>query len=254
MPTDLQHIEKHYRVLCETIGNRLCGHPGEQQAADYISSVWAQNGLEDVHQEPFRFPNWRHKKIGLWVGRSKPTRRTPCGPMVYSPSTPSGGVQGPLVYLQGGHKHDFNQKLKGKIGLVIGSLSLQEEALKRRLITSGLRGLLVVDNRFAHDLTYSAGAAPQWIGNYTLPTVSVPFTVASDLVKKLPLTARICVTAQFTMDLSQNVVGEIAGSTFKEEVIAVTAHHDCVHDVVGADDNGAWMGCFRLLFRGGQIS
>ena len=38
---------------------------------------------------------------------------------------------------------------------------------------------------------------------------------------------------------SQNVVGEIPGSRWPNDVIVVTAHHDCVHDVVGADDNGS---------------
>ena len=195
---DSKHIERHYHVLCRQIGKRLCGSDGERRAADYIASTWDTFRLQDVRLECFRFPDCQIRKTSLWVGGKNPSRRLACGPMVYSPPTRPAGVRGPLIFLQGGHPFDFDGNLKGKIGLLTGSLSLQEPTLKRCIVESGLRGLIVVDNRLVHGLTYPAGAAPQWVGEYTVPTVTLPLTAALELVRNLPLHAKINVDSQFS--------------------------------------------------------
>ncbi len=47
------------------------------------------------------------------------------------------------------------------------------------------------------------------------------------------------VNARYSMDQSQNVIGEITGRTRPEEIIYVSGHHDSVHDCVGVNDNAS---------------
>ena len=231
----------HWDVLCSSIGVRLAGSAEEQAAADYIESQFIRFHLKDVQQQRFVFPNWWVKKLRLRVGRKQPTRAVPCGPWPYSPSTSDKGVSGDLVYLQAGSKLDFKgKKLKGKIGLTIGTLaSLMDKKFKARLARSGLLGLLMVDTRIPYNDVCPGGCAPQWAAGLTVPMAAVPFRTAIELVNSLPLKAHLLATGRYNMDQSQNVIGQITGSRWPEQVIVVSAHHDSVWHSAGANDNAA---------------
>lgn len=235
-----RRIRRHLSVLCDDIGERLAGGKGEQQAADYIEREFARLGLDSARQERFAFPNWRVRKIKLKVGPKRPTRTVPSGPYYYSPSTPPAGVKGKLIYLQSGLDLDFKQQnLKGKIGLIIGTESIQDEAFKRRINGSELAGLLTVDSRIVYNDVYPIGAAPQWMADLKVPMISVPYRTAIELVKALPLQAHLAVSGRCSIDQSQNVIGEITGRRWPDEIIYISGHHDSVWDCVGANDNAS---------------
>ena len=236
-------IRRHWNVLCEEIGERYSGTEGEQRAADYIERQFRQLGLENVHQHRFEFPNWDFSRCAVRAGRGGRLKRVATGrPFCYSVSTPPKGVRGRLVYLQTGTDLDFRQQTRGRIGLLIGSLSLGDPQLKRRLIRAGLRGLLVVDARLPVAWITTAGCAAQWIDGYHIPTASISYFDAHDLVRSSadgPVTIHLTIKARTFPAMSQNVVGEVIGSDRADEIIAVSGHHDCVWGNVGADDNGS---------------
>ena len=88
---------------------------------------------------------------------------TTARPSAYSRSTPAEGIRGRVVYLECGSEMNVAQDLRGKIGLLIGTLAMGDPAVKARLIQSKLAALIFVDARAPHDWTISTGFAPQWM-------------------------------------------------------------------------------------------
>ena len=116
------------------------------------------------------------------------------------------------------------------------------EEVKRRVLKAGMKALLRVDSRIPFDWPTSIGAAPQWIDGYDLPTAGISYPDAIALVEQMPLHAELSIRAKTFPGTTQNVLGEIVGSDYPDEVIVVSGHHDCVEENVGADDNGSGEG------------
>jgi len=233
-----RRIDRHWDVLCNQIGCRDAGSKEEQAGADYIEDQFRKLGLVNVRQEPFDFPNWRFSSGSLRVGKGKPTRRVATArPAVYSADTGAKGVRGKLAFLETGLPMDFAQPLKGKIGLVLGSLSLSDKTLQKCIRQSGLKALIQVDTRCPFPWPTSVGCAPHWIEPGHLPAIGIAFMDAIKLVEQMPLDIQLKVRARTFPDTSQNVFGQIIGSQRPDQVIVVSGHHDCVWGNVGADDN-----------------
>ncbi len=240
MVASATELRKHWRMLGETIGNRQAGSDEEQQAANYIEKQFKRFGLANIHQHRFDFPNSTSVTHTAKVAvRGGTWRNLKSGPFTYSADTATKGVTGALAYLEDGSPLNFKQNLKGKVGVLIGSLSLVDEELKQRLRQSKLAALLAVDARTPHNWRVPAGAAPQWMQNYDLPTVGIPFLEATTLLRQMPLKANVTVKSRTFPDTSQNVIGEVVGRKHPDQVIIVCGHHDCVWGTVGADDNGS---------------
>ena len=237
---DLRRINRHWHVLCEQIGTRYAGTKDEQAAADYIEEEFRKSGLAKVHQHRFEFPSWHCSRCTLRVGSGSKMRRVAeAQPFEYGVGTGAKPARGPIVYLQGGSPLDFKQDLKGKVGLLIGSLMIGDPVFKQRVVDSQLAGLLAVDARVPFDWRIALGAAPQWTDGYTVPTIGIPFMKALDIVRSLPQQAELSLKTRAFPAQSQNVIGEIVGSKYPDEVIIVSGHHDCVSTNVGAGDNGS---------------
>ena len=233
-------MERHWKVLCDDIGHRTAGFAGEQQAADYIQSCFKRYGLANIHQQKLDFPSWKSSHCSLKVrpagSKSRGKRIVSARAQVY---TVGGSVSGPLAFLQSGLPLDFEQPLRGKIGLLIGAFAMGDEQVKARVLNSGMKALLRVDSRIPFDWPTSIGAAPQWVDGYDLPTSGISYPDAISLVEQMPLQAELTMRAKTFPAVTQNVFGEIIGSDFPDEVIVVSGHHDCVSENVGADDNGS---------------
>jgi carboxypeptidase Q len=237
---DTKRIDGHWRMLCERIGCRYSGTPGEQRAADYIEGEFRKYGLSDVRQHRFEFPNWEYSQCDVHVGRGRTRRRIgTANPMNFSLSTPPGGVTGPLVYLQAGSELDFKQDVRGKVGLLIGSLAMGDPVVRNRLIRSKLAALITVDSRVPFGWKIPVGAAPQWLDGYQIPTVCIPYMEAVRLVRELPANAEITARTRAFPAQSSNVLGDVVGTERPEEIIVVSGHHDSVAGNVGADDNAS---------------
>lgn len=234
MQADRRNIQKHWHVLCGQIGRRYAGTPGEQKAADYIEGHFRKLDLSNVHQHRFEFPNWKFSKCEVRAGRN---RVRSARPLCYSRPTPSRGLTGDLVYLE--TPYDLERNLSGKIGLLIGSLSLGDAAFREKLIKTRLKGLLSVDARVPHGWTISQGAAPQWMEDFAIPTMGVSYSDGYDLVKRRPIKVTMRIEAETFPAMSQNVIGEVRGTMEPEQVIVVSGHHDAVWGITGADDNAS---------------
>ncbi len=245
---DASIISQHWQTLCGEIGPRFAGSENEQRAADYIEQHFRALGLDNVGQHRFDFPGWDFSHCAVTAGhgeRMQPVKSA--RPICYSPGTPAQGVRGELVYLES--DYDFERDLRGKIGLLIGSLALGDPAVRQRLEQAKLAGLATVDSRVPYEWPINSGAAPQWLEGFSIPLIGISYFEAHGLVKQLPLEMNITIKARTFPDASQNVLGEVAGTARPEQVIVVSSHHDTVRDVVGADDNASGVVCVLELAR-----
>ena len=127
---DLTQIRRHWHSLCETIGERVSGSEAEQRAANYIERQFRRFGLTGVTQQSFEFPNYEPSRCALWIRSGRSRRRMGnVEPFMFSVNTPAGPVRGPIEYLEGGHAFHFRRNLRGRIGLIIGSMSLMDRPL-----------------------------------------------------------------------------------------------------------------------------
>jgi hypothetical protein len=241
-----EDIAKHLEVLCQRIGNRYSGTQGEKLASEYVAGKMSEFGLEtEIH--PFKFLNWIPKKIKATLIRGKVEARIPrVGPFLYSPSTKEGGVEGEIVFVESNLPAFFRKtEMQAKIGLTIGAFEIADAEIARRIMDSGLKGMMTVDDRIPFPWRVPIGQAPQWRDNYSLPTVSVPYLKAIDVVELLPARARLEIDAWSGVAQSWNVIGEIRGHKYPDEIIVVCAHTDSVLYNAGADDNAS--GCVFVL-------
>jgi len=239
-------IARHLDVLCSQIGNRYSGSKGEKLAAEYIVGKMSDFGLKTIIQ-PFKFLNWIPKRIKATLIRGREETKIPnVGPFLYSPSTKEGGVEGDIVYIESNLPAFFRKrKIRGKIGLNIGAFEIADPEVARKIMDSGLRGMITVDDRIPFPWRVPIGQAPQWRDDYSLPTVSLPYMKAIDLVKLLPARAILEIDAWSGVVESWNVIGEICGCKYPDEIIVVCAHTDSVLYNTGADDNAS--GCAFVL-------
>lgn len=239
-------IAKHLDVLCNRIGNRYSGSRREKQASEYIAETMRRFGLETRIQS-FKFLNWNPRRIkASLIKEGKETRIPNIGPFLYSPSTEKGGITGDVVYIESNQPAFFKtKKLRGKIGLNIGAFDIADPEVADRFMDSGLIGMLSVDDRIPFPWRVPIGQAPQWSENYKLPTVAVPFLKAIEIERFLPVKARLEIDAWCGVGESGNVISEIRGTKYPDQVIVVSAHTDSVLYNTGADDNAS--GCAFVL-------
>jgi aminopeptidase YwaD len=241
-----EDIARHLDVLCNQIGNRYSGSKGEKMAAEYMAGKMSDFGLRSEIQ-PFEFLNWIPKRIkATLIKNGEETRIPNVGPFLYSPSTKEGGVAGDLVYIESIRPAFFRKtNMRGKIGLNIGAFEIADPEIAQRIMDSGLIGMMTVDDRIPFPWRVPIGQAPQWSENYFIPTVAVPYMKAIELVRMLPARARLDIDAWSGVAESWNVIGELTGCEYPEDVIVVSAHTDSVLFNTGADDNAS--GCAFVL-------
>lgn len=239
-------VERRYNALCRNIGGRYAGSSGESRAAEYIAGELAGFGVK-VDVQDFDFVNWVPRGISASLikqGKAKSIREV--GAFTYSLPTPPEGIEGDLVYIESPDPRCLSRRrLKGKIGLAIGSLDVSNPEIAKRFMDSGLAGLMFVDNRIPFGWRAPIGMAPQWRDDFGMRVVSLPFLKAIELEKELPARVRLKIDCRTFVDGSQNVIGEIRGATSPDEIIVVSGHIDSVWGNVGADDNAS--GCIFTL-------
>ena len=239
-------VARHYDALCRDIGNRYAGSKGERRAAEYIAGELERHGVS-VEMPEFDFVNWFPKKVGATLikdGREKAVSQV--GPFTYAAPTPKEGVEGDLVYIESCDPRCLSRRrLKGKIGLAIGSLDVSNPEIAKRFMDSGLAGLMFVDNRIPFGWRAPIGMAPQWREDFQMHVVALPFLRAIDLEKEIPARVRLKIDCETKVSRSQNVIGEVKGSDLPDEVIIVSGHIDSVWGNVGADDNAS--GCIFTM-------
>ncbi len=245
--------------LCD-FGSRFAGTPSERQARDFIFGRFATYGLRNVRLDPFTYMGWRRGtcQAQLVAPRQSPLRSAHS--LVYSPSTPEGGLLSEVVDVGSGSKEEFaarQAEIAGRIVLASSASSPEGQRVHRRE---------------KYGRAVAAGAVGFLFANH-LPGMLAPTgSLRGGRVAEIPglglshedgfALARHCRQGQAVVELhvhneagpteAWHVVGEVPGSkagTAEEEVIVVGGHYDG-HDIAqGAMDNGSGVALVLELAR-----
>ncbi|MCL2547957.1 MAG: M28 family metallopeptidase [Symbiobacteriaceae bacterium] len=216
---------------------RLGGTAEEDKAADILISDLATFGISAA-KEKFPVTNYRIDQARLTVTKPYSQEYSVTG-YGRTGSTDEDGLCAELIYAGDGGEVDLHQSA-GKAVILNSRVSLEiyERLCKEKVAAFVSISGNVFDNPQDTDLHHFS------IREGHLKHGQIPGVVlrAKDALELLERGASEIRLELFQEDLpvqSCNVVCEITGSLFPEEIIVYTAHFDSVHYSSGANDNGA---------------
>jgi len=259
--------------LTTKIGSRLSGSPNAAKAVAWAKDKMEQFGLEQVHLEPCMVPHWvrgeTEKAAIIPSGEERiPVAITALGGSV---ATPEEGITAGVVEVHTFQElHEMGTAAQGKI------VFFNRPFDKTKFDTFAAYGE-AVDQRWAGAMEASkAGGVLSLVRSVTPHLDRVPHTGVMGYVESLPrvpgvaistadadllsgllkkdknLQVYVKVSCQTLPDVeSANVVGELRGTEFPDEVVLVGGHLDSWDKGQGAHDDGAGvvqsMEALRLL-------
>ena len=230
-----EYIVDHY-------GNRFMGTESERKAKDHILALFKAYGLENPHEEPYRYCGW--KRGPCKVEMISPVQREIWAfAHPHSGSTPPGGMEAEVIDLGKGVQQDFEanaDKIKGKIVMVTtGWYPGQSYFLGHRVgkhgWTSDFGGVaLMIRNETPGGLIETGTIATGYRNTGEIPVVGLSFETGAFIerqLKKGPVKVRIDMQNEVRPDtVGWNIVGDITGAKYPERKVLVGAHFDG-HDI-----------------------
>ena len=263
--------------LADTIGPRLSGSPGAEAAVVQVAEALRAAGLR-VQLQPVKVPHWvRGEERGELVGYAgRPdgvTQRIVLTTLGGSGATPDSGLVAPVLVLHSMAEIDARAaEVKGKIVLVsvpfdqrLADTGWEDDAYSQAVRPRSSAPAALARLGAVAALVRSAGGADfrlphtgssHWPEGVT-PIPSAALAVEDDLlIERLaargPVTMQLTLTPRTLPDAdSHNVIADLPGREFPEQVVLVSGHLDSWDLGTGAIDDGmglsASMGAVALL-------
>lgn len=244
--------------LSTEVGPRLAGSEAEERARDWGVKLGKELGFDRVSIEEFTMPYWERGELKLAL--SLPYAQDLYGTALGGSGASSNDIDAPLVYFRNIDeiKNVKSGDLAGKVAFIDGDLMVPSQTgagygasnQKRRVgwqhaERGGALALMVRSvgsdsHRFPHTGMMSA-LEDKWA---SIPVVAVSNPDADHLrrLHKLgePMKVSIASSAQWKGDVSSgNVVLDLIGSEFPEEIVLIAGHLDSWDLGTGALDDGA---------------
>ncbi len=230
--------------LVDECQGRFAGTVNERRAADIILATQRAAGLNNVHEEPFTYPGWRRGKPSTLAHADS---GVPI-PTFSLPGSPAGSVEADLIDLGTASDADMERlgdQLAAKIVIISAATAPRGKPMHRdekvaRAARKGAVGVLWMRDEpgqlgetgalFFHDCPKIPGVAVAREDGLRLSRwVSQGRTIRLKLH-----------TFDESLELtSWNLLAELPGNEYPDEVVLVGAHYDG-HDIAeGALDNGS---------------
>ena len=247
---------------------RLSGSPQAAAAVEWAYQKMLQLGLNDVQRQPVRVPHWVRgdvEKAAVVNSAYFGTRPLTICALGGSVGTPETGITAPVVEVHSLKEvEQLGQKVRGKI-------VFYNRPLDRKLRATFRAYAGAVDQR-TYGAVYAArqGAVAVLVRSMTTRLDNVPHTGAMRYqadVPRIPAAAVSTRDAEFLSRalktdpglkvhlqlncqtlpdvLSANVIGQITGHRYPDQVILLGAHLDAWDKGQGAHDDGS--GCVHVL-------
>lgn len=256
------------KYLCKKVGPRLSGSAGAALAVEQTARMLREAGADTVYLQPCMVPKWERgaKEVGkatLSNGKSMPLNIVALGMSV---GTPAAGITASVVEVKNFTELDAlgADQIKGKIVFynyrmdprhintfrAYGEAGIYRSQGPSRAAALGAIGVIVRTLSPVIDDNPHTGATRYDENKPKIPAVAISTmgaeelskAIASKQVKQVYLKTNC---KQFEDVLSYNVVGEIRGSAFPEEIITVGGHLDSWDLAEGAHDDGT--GCVQSI-------
>ncbi|HEY5534405.1 MAG TPA: M20/M25/M40 family metallo-hydrolase [Ignavibacteria bacterium] len=253
---------ENLRYLCKNIGGRICGSPQSEIAIDWVKNVLKDMNLDNVYLQECRVKQWvrGEKEISYINSSTSGKYYFNCCALGMSIGTGEDGISANVIEVK---SFDELKSLgREKVG---GKIVFFSRAADQRFINTGSGYGSAVDQR-VHGAIEAAklGAIGVVIRSATVAFDSFPHTGImryEDSTKRIPAIAISTKDAERLSNFlkndpslnfyfrttcienpevkSYNVIGEIKGSEFPEEIILVGGHLDSWDTGEGAHDDGA---------------
>ena len=252
--------------LCNNIGHRLSGSEGAVKAVEWTEKVMTDYGFDKVYKQDLFVPNWKRgdKEVARIIGDSKGELSVLALGM--SVATPAEGLTAEVVEVQGLDEVESlgRDKIEGKIvfynratdqrhiatGAAYGGAVDQRSAGPATAAKYGAVGVVIRSVGTAYDDVPHTGVTSYKDDIPKIPAAALGFHSADRLTEALkqnPDTKLFLkMTCQTLEDApSHNVIGELTGSEFPDEIITIGGHLDSWDVGQGAHDDGA--GCMQSI-------
>ena len=229
-------------------GERFVGEDGDAAAARALRARFGELGLEVVDRE-FTTLGYRDGHVELVLADG---RRVDAIPPYFSPPTPSGGVEGELVFAGGGEEADYDGlDVDGRIAVIqevgLGYSRFWLGTFVALAARRGARAVIVIHPLpWPYRMSLEAGNADleRRFLDERVPVVCVSGIDGGHLLHEIGAgrgRARLVVESELPQVTSWNVSGVLRGSELPDEHVLVLAHRD--HGIQpGANDNGSGFG------------
>lgn len=224
-------------------GSRFAGSPSEAQAREFIRETFHQYGLTYIHLDPFEYLGWYRGTCALNV--VAPVQRAyDAISLVYSPSTPQGGLRAPIVDVGMGTEREYARKQGSLAGNIVLCSSANPEEGRQphrrekygRAVAAGASGFIYT-RHLPGGLPETGSLRAGRLGE--IPAVAVAYETGFALkrmIEKGETVVALDVQNEAHPTTAYHVFGEVKGQT--NELILVGAHYDG-HDISqGAMDDG----------------
>jgi Zn-dependent M28 family amino/carboxypeptidase len=231
-------------ILCDDFGSRFGGTEGEQLAAEFIQAKLEEYGLKNVHLEPIEYLSWSRGEARLEI--ISPIKKTiPCITLPFSPAV---DLEGEVIDLGDGAPDEFERRadeIKGKI--VMTNSVFNPKNVKRwvhrkekfgRSMLAGASGFIFVNHYPGF------GPATGGIGHKGQPALIPGISISHEdgaFIQRLTkrkgvVKVQLTTTDQFSPATSWNIIGDLPGVQFPDEIVMLGSHYDG-HDIAqGAGD------------------
>ncbi len=266
--------------LSNQIGGRLSGSLNAEKAVEYTKGEFEQLGLDKVWLQPVMVPRWVRGAPEFAYIETSPGKTTSVNICALGGSiaTPAGGVkakvievksiealaqlgkeklQGKIVFFNRPMQPDLIQTFEAYGGCVDQRYAGAMEAAKYGAVGVIVRSMNLRMDDFPHTGSMSYGDLPN---SQRIPSAAISTNDAELLSGMLALNQKL--NFFFSQNCKQledvqsyNVIGEITGSQFPNEIIVVGGHLDSWDLGDGSHDDGAGvvqsMDVLRLLKESG---
>ncbi len=255
----------HY--LTKRIGNRISGSPQAAAAVEFSRQMLDTLGLDSVWLMPCTVPHWSrgNKAVAKVVGSKMGDLDLKCLALGGSVATPEGGILAQVVEVKSLEEVEKlgNAALSGKIVFFnrpmdptqIHTFSAYGGAVDQRGSGASLAARYGAVGVLVRSMTTRLDDFPHTGGviyKEDAPKIAALAISTNDaeklsaLLKQAPVNVYLQANCKLLKEeKSYNVIGEIRGSTFPNEVIVVGGHLDSWDVGEGAHDDGA--GCMQSM-------
>jgi carboxypeptidase Q len=238
------------------IGHRLTGSAGGKRAEQVTDSLFRTIPADTVYRHPFAAQAWSRGSVSLSLGSQGRFRQVDAVSLANTPLAVN--ITGTVVDAGNGLPADLDRigaRLKGAVALVNiglqdapeGTRNLHRSEKTALAIERGVTGIIFVNQATGHVLL--TGTASIDGSLITVPAVCISAEEGAALRGTLgsgdAVSVRLAMENRSTMVEAANVVAEIRGSRWPEEVVLIGGHLDSWDLATGATDNG--LGAFSII-------
>lgn len=258
---------KTLTYLTKKIGPRLSGSEGAAKAVVFTKKTMEEYGFDRVFLQDVMVPHWvRGQKEVAFIESGKQKINVPIAALGGSVATPKAGISAEVIEVKNFEELEAlgTEKIKGKIVLfnrpmdatklntfeAYGGAVNQRGAGASQAAKYGAVGAIVRSMTTLQDNNPHTGGMRYATGAPMIPTAAISTNGANLLSKMLKENSKLKFYFKQNCESladapSHNVVGEIKGTEFPNEIIVVGGHLDSWDLAEGAQDDGA--GCVQSI-------